>query len=69
MTQVTISKKEYEQLKKQSRAYKSKAVNFFATIIRSPIKEVVDDFRKTGLYEDKFLIDLEKGLKRSSYAK
>lgn len=69
MTQVTISKKEYAQLKKQSRAYKSKAVNFFTAIIRSPIEEVVDDFRRTGLYEDKFLIDLEKGLKKSSYAK
>lgn len=69
MSQITISKKEYTQLKNQSQAYKRKIGNFFGAIVKNPIEDVVADFRKTGLYTNKFLSDLENGLRKSSYCK
>jgi len=38
-------------------------------MIKDPIEEVINDFRKTNLYTKGFLADLEDGLKKSSYAK
>lgn len=69
MTQITIPKTEYEQLKQQAEAYRRLAARFFESVIKSPIKEVVEDFRKTDLYTEEFLKDLESGLRRSSYGK
>jgi len=69
MSQITISKKEYAQLKSQSRAYQKRASNFFKSIIISPINDIVEDFKKTKLYSNKFISDLESGLKKSSYGK
>jgi len=69
MSQITISKKEYIQLKNQSQAYKKVASNLFAAILKDPIEDVVNDFKKTRLYTNKFLSDLENGLRRSSYGK
>jgi hypothetical protein len=42
---------------------------FFELVVKDPVEEVVEDFRKTNLYSEKFLKDLEAGLKKSSYAK
>lgn len=69
MSKIIISKKEYRQLKDRSEAYKKGASAFFSSVIRKPITEVVEDFKNTGLYSKRFIADLEKGLKRSSYAK
>lgn len=69
MSQIIISKKEYIQLKSQSKAYQKKAGNFFKSIIISPINDIVEDFKKTNLYSNKFISDLENGLKKSSYGK
>ncbi len=69
MSQITISKKEYTQLKSQSLAYKKVASKLFAAIVRNPIEDVVADFKKTGLYTGKFLSNLENGLRKSSYYK
>ncbi len=33
----------------------------------SSVEEVVDDFRKTGLYSEAFLKDLEEGLRETSF--
>lgn len=67
MDTVTISKTEYQKLKKQSDAYKKFAGRLFEAVIKDPIGDVAMDFRKTGLYTEGFLRDLEKGLRKSSY--
>jgi len=64
---VTLSKNEYEQLKQQAMAYKKFTANFFYFLIKDSVKDVVNDFRKTNLYADGFLNDLEAGLFDSSY--
>jgi hypothetical protein len=69
MAQITITKTEYERLKQQAAAYRKFAAKFFDLIIRDPIEELVTDFRKTNLYTEDFLNDLESGLRKSSYAK
>lgn len=68
MDKITISKEEYKKLKKQSEAYKKLAGHLFETVIKDPIKDVVADFRGTGLYTNDFLSDLENGLRKSSYS-
>ena len=69
MVKVTLPKTEYKQLKRQATAYRRFAARFFDLIIKDPIGEVVADFRKTNLYTEPFLKDLESGLRKSSYAK
>lgn len=69
MNTVTISKKEYGQLKSQALAYRKMARSLFSAVVKDPISEVVGDFNSTGLYEADFLKDLETGLRKSSYLK
>jgi hypothetical protein len=69
MAKVTITKEEYKKLQQQSKAYQKLATRLFESIIKDPIREVVQDFRDTGLYSKEFLADLEVGLRKSSYAK
>ena len=69
MAKVAIPKTEYEQLKRQAAAYQRFAARFFESVIHDPIDEIVRDFRKTNLYPEEFLKDLESGLRRSSLAK
>jgi len=69
MAKVTLPKAEYENLKRQAIAYRKIAQKFFELIVKDPIEEVVEDFRKTNLYTEDFLRDLESGLRQSSYAK
>lgn len=64
---VTISKREYGQLKGQSQAYKKLTSQIFSAVVKGSIDDVVDDFRKTSLYSKEFLTDFEKGLRKSSY--
>jgi len=66
---VTVSKREYLRLKKQSQAYLVMAARMFELPLRDPVDEVVADFRATDLYTDEFLSDLESGLSNSSYPK
>ena len=42
---------------------------FFGLAVKNNISHVVDDFKKTDLYSDEFIKDLESGLKKSSYLK
>jgi hypothetical protein len=67
--QVTITKIEYSRLKREAKAYRRFVVQFFQTAILEPIEDVIEDFRKTNLYTKEFLLDLEDGLRKSSYAK
>ena len=67
MSKVSISKEEYQKLKKQSEAYRKLTGRLSESVIKDPIKDVVRDFQETGLYTKDFLFDLETGLRRSSY--
>lgn len=69
MVTITISKVKYEQLKRQAEAYRRFAANFFEAAVRDPIGDITDDFRKTALYTEEFLHDLDAGLRKSSIAK
>ena len=68
MKKITISKEEYQKLKKQSEAYKKLTSRLFEAVVKDPIKDVVSDFRQTSLYTSEFLSDLEDGLRKSSYS-
>lgn len=69
MSSVTLPKNEYQKLKKQAEAYRKFASQVFEIVIQDPIPSIVDDFRKTNMYSDNFLNDLESGLRKSSIAK
>ena len=69
MNRITISQEEYRKLRKQASAYKKLASRLFEAVIKDPIKVVVADFRKSGIYTQDFLHDLEAGLRKSSYGR
>lgn len=69
MNKITITKQEYLKLEKQANAYRKLVSRLFESVIKDPIQEVVDDFRRTNLYTNEFLKDLDKGLRQSSYGK
>ena len=69
METITIPKSEYKKLLSRAKAYEKLAGSIFENAIKDPIDEIVSDFKKTNLYTDKFLKDLENGLKKSSLAK
>lgn len=73
MQTVTISKKEYEDLieKKLRYDYLHHIIeeDIFSPPPTKDIKTIVKAFQNTGLYNEKFISSLEKGLKRSSYFK
>ncbi len=65
---MSIPKVEYTRLQRQAQAYRQLAARLFESLAQDPIAEVVEDFKATNLYSDEFLVDLEAGLRRSSYA-
>ncbi len=67
MSEVTISKEEYRQLKQQAKAYKKLTGHLFEFVVRDRVEDVVKDFRKTKLYTNEFIKELEDGLQKSSY--
>lgn len=69
MSRITISKTEYSKLKKESKAYRAVAARLFELLIKDPVKNIVEDFRKSGLYSKEFITDLEHGLRKSSYTR
>ncbi len=73
MQTVTISKKEYEELieKKLRYEYIHQIIeeDIFSPPPTKDIKEIINVFKKSGLYTQKFIDSLEKGLKRSAYFK
>ena len=69
MTTITVPKIEYQKLKKEAIAYRLLKVQVFESLIQNPVDKVVRNFRKTKLYSEDFLRDLEKGLRSSSYGK
>ncbi len=69
MATITISKTEYRKLRRQATAYQKLTSRLFESVIKDSIQEIINDFRKTDLYTDNFLEDLENGLRKSSYGK
>ncbi len=73
MQTVTISKKEYEELIEKKLRYEYLRQIIESDIFSPPptkdIKEIINAFKKTGLYNQKFIGSLKKGLMRSSYFK
>lgn len=73
MQTITISKKEYEELieKKLRYEYLHQVIesDIFSPPPTKDIKEIINAFKKTGLYNQKFIDSLKKGLERSSYFK
>ena len=73
MQTVTISKKQYEELIEKKLRYEYLHQIIESDIFSPPptkdIKEIISAFKKTGLYNQKFIDSLKKGLKRSSYFK
>ena len=69
MPQVTIPQAEYTSLQKQATAYRNIARGVFELPLRDSVKNLVEDFRKTDLYANEFLKDLEDGLSKSSFAR
>lgn len=68
MSRITISKTEYSKPKKESKAYRVVAARLFELLIKDSVKNVVEDFRKSGPYSKEFITDLERGLRKSSYS-
>ena len=66
---VTLSKREYLRLKKQAEVFRTMTAKMFELPLKDPVDEVIVDFRATNLYSDGFLVDLEGGLRKSSYVK
>ena len=66
METITISNKDYKKLVSRAKAYEKLAESIFVNVINDPVEDIVSDFRKTDLYTEEFLTDLEEGLKKSS---
>lgn len=73
MSTITIPKKEYKELVEKKFRYEYLRQIMEEDIFASPptrnIKEITAAFKKTGLYNQKFIKSLEKGLSRSAYFK
>ena len=69
METITIPKTEYKKLLSRAKAYEKLAGSIFENAIKDPVNDIVSDFKKTNLYTEGFLKDLEEGLKRSSLGK
>lgn len=69
---VTMPKQKYETLEDKARAYDDliKAIargGFFEVPTIRKSRDILNAFRASQLYNDKFLNSLSRGLKRSSY--
>ncbi len=73
MSQVTISKREYQKLLERAFRFEHLRQILEEDIFSSPptrnIKTIIKDFRETGRYNKNFLDSLARGLKRSPYFK
>ncbi len=71
MNTVTITKTQYEALKKQATAYQRIVSAAHSDLFGPPpthdVRKVIADFRKTKRYSKEFLNSLGKGLSRSSH--
>jgi len=70
-TTITITKKKYQELAEKALRYEYIYEGIKEDIFSPPpirnVGKIIKEFKKTGQYTRKFLENLEKGLKRSSY--
>ncbi|MDP3785337.1 MAG: hypothetical protein Q8R12_04760 [bacterium] len=73
MTTITIPQKEYQKLTEKALRYEyirqMMEENLFSPPPTRNVKKIIDEFKKTGLYNQKFLESLKNGLRRSSYCR
>lgn len=69
MDTITIPKKEYKKLLSQAKAYQKLTNGFFENVVKDPVDDVINDFKKNGLYSNEFLKELGNGLRKSTYIK
>lgn len=74
MATITLNQKEYRELKSRAEAYDRilsaiKIKDIFTPPTTKSRKKIISEFKKTKLYNKKFIDSLEKGLKRSTYFK
>lgn len=71
MVTVTIPQKEYQKLVERALRYEYIRQITEEDVFSPPptrnAEKIVEEFKETGLYNQKFLNSLKKGLKRSSY--
>jgi len=71
MSTVTITKTQYEGLKRQADAYRqiisAVGTDFFAPPPTRDAKKIISAMRQTKRYSEEFLDSVAKGLARSSY--
>ncbi len=70
MATITIPKTEYQQLLKKALRYEYLRQTMEEDIFTSPpvrdVEKILQEFKETNLYSQKFLNSLKRGLKRSS---
>ena len=68
---ITISQIEYKRLNIIAKKYEIVRKVFSHDLLEKPAiqnsKQIIKDFRKTGLYNQKFLKSLKQGLEESDY--
>ncbi len=73
MSAITIPKKEYQRLVDKAFRYEYlrqiMEEDIFASPLIRDVEKIIKEFKKTNLYNEKFLKSLEYGLKNSSYFK
>ena len=73
MTTISIPQKEDQKVVEKSLRYEYirqiMGGNLFSPPPTRNAKKVIDEFKKTGLYNQKFLESLKRGLSQSSYFK
>jgi len=73
MVTITIPKKEYQKLLKKAFLYEYVRQVLEGDIFLPPpikdISQIVKEFKTSKKYNKKFIADIERGLKRSSYFK
>lgn len=71
MEEITISKKEYQELLEKALRYdyfrRLMEEDIFSPPPTKNIREIIRAFKKTKIYSPEFLKSLERGLRRSSY--
>lgn len=73
MANITLPQKEYQKLIEKALRYEYIRQMMEGSLFSPPptrnVKKIIEEFRKTGLYNQKFLGSLKNGLKRSSYCR
>ena len=71
MVQITLPKTEYQRLQNIAKRYEMIKQLLEPEIFAKPptknLKQIIKEFRETGLYNEAFLKSLKKGLEESSY--